>query len=83
MDVEDEMPDYDEREYSRIARQPEPDFQQLREDAEEQWLLDRIAENEQAEMYEGMAEEHAKEMAAEEERERINSLLLDSGTWSI
>ena len=63
-----------------VCRPPEPDAQQLREEAEEQWVQDRIAEHEEEEMYDAMAEEDLEE---ERKRERLAALGSDGGTWSI
>ena len=63
-----------------VCRPPEPDEQQLRDEAEEQWFQDRIAEHEEEEMYDAMAEEDREE---ERKRERLASPGSDGGTWSI
>ena len=64
----------------RVCRPLEPDEGQLREEAEEQWFQDRIAEHEQEEMYDAMAEEDREE---ERKRERLAAVGSDGGTWSI
>ena len=67
---EDEFRHVENDEYysRRTARySPHPDDRDTGVDEEEEeWLLNAIAEHEQSEMYEGMAEQHAKEMAAED-----------------
>lgn len=72
MNDDDDFDDeYCEAEFCRIRTRPGPhpdDNVNDDEDDEEQWLLDRIAEHEESEMYEAMAEEHMREMAAEDVR---------------